>query len=66
MKVIGFDYDAVWEADRRFERQLIEQFAEVEEGRVFDSLVRRECVPGSDVEVLILLRDPPLPFHERL
>ncbi|MCS7309913.1 MAG: hypothetical protein NZ741_06790 [Armatimonadetes bacterium] len=56
MKVIGFDCDAVWEADRRFARELIEQFAEVEEGCVFDSLVRRERVPGSDGDALILPR----------
>ncbi|MGC8784715.1 MAG: nucleotidyltransferase domain-containing protein [Armatimonadota bacterium] len=66
MKVTWFDYSAVWEAVKRFAQELVEQFEEVEEVRVFGSLVRRECVPGSDVDVLILLRDHPLPFHERI
>lgn len=66
VKVTWFDYSAVWEAVRRFARELVEQFGEVEEVRVFGSLVRGECVPGSDADLLILLRDHPLPFHERI
>lgn len=66
VKVTWFDYDAVWEAVRRFAQELVEQFEEVEEVRVFDSPVRRECVPGSDVDVLVLLREHPLSFHERI
>lgn len=66
VKVTWFDEDAVWEAARRFAQELIKRFEEVQEVRVFGSLVRRECVPGSDVDLLILLRDHPLPFHQRL
>lgn len=66
VKVTWFDYDAVWDAVRRFAQELVEQFEEVEEVRVFGSLVRRECVPGSDVDILIILRDHPLPFRERI
>lgn len=58
--------DAVWDAARRFAQELIERLDEVQEVRVFGSLVPRECVPGSDVDLLILLRDHPLPFHQRL
>lgn len=66
VKVTWFDYSAVWEAVRRFTQELVQQFGEVEEVRVFGSLVRRECVPGSDVDILILLREYHLPFHERI
>lgn len=66
VKVTWFDYDAVWDAVRRFAQELLEQFEEVEEVRVFGSLVRRECVPGSDVDIIVVLRDHPLPFHERI
>lgn len=66
VKVTWFDYDAVWEAVRRFAQELVDRCEEVEEVRVFGSLVRRECVPGSDVDILVILRDHPLPFHKRI
>lgn len=66
VRVTWFDYDAAWDAVRRFAQELGERFEEVEEVRVFGSLVRRKCVPGSDVDILIILRDHPLPFHERI
>jgi predicted nucleotidyltransferase len=66
VKVTWFDYTAVWAEVNRFAQELLQQFSEVEEVRVFGSLVRRECVPGSDVDLLVVLRESSLPFHHRI
>jgi hypothetical protein len=66
VRVTWFDYAAVWAAVHGFAQELLQQCSEVEEVRVFGSLVRRECVPGSDVDLLIVLREYPMPFHERI
>jgi len=66
VKITWFDYEAVWTAVRCFAQELLQQFSEVEEVRVFGSLVRRECVPGSDVDLLLVLRESSEPFHHRI
>jgi len=66
VKVTWFDYTAVWAEVQRFAQELLQQFSEVEEVRVFGSLVRRECVPGSDVDLLLMLRESSEPFHHRI
>jgi predicted nucleotidyltransferase len=66
VKVTWFDYTAVWAEVNRFAQELLQQFSEVEEVRVFGSLVRRECVPGSDVDLLVVLRESSLPFDHRI
>ena len=66
IKITWFDGQGVWAALRRYARRLVREFGEVEELIVFGSLVRGESVPGSDVDVLLILRDHPLPFRERI
>lgn len=56
----------VWEELRVFVAQLRQQHPEIEKVLVFGSLVRGECVPGSDVDLLVVLRESTLPFLERI
>jgi hypothetical protein len=65
VKVTWFNYESVWTAVRQFAEELMLQ-DEVEEVIVFGSLVRRESVPGSDVDILIILRSSQLPFIDRI
>jgi len=65
VKVTYFDAQAVWAALRRAAQSLADEHPEVLRIAVFGSLVRGEAVPGSDVDLLIVLRDTDLPFIER-
>lgn len=56
----------VWDALRAFVQQVRTRHPEVERVIVFGSLVRNEAVPGSDVDLLLVLRESPLPFLDRL
>ena len=38
---------------------------EIERALLFGSLSRNDAVPGSDADVLLVLRESPLPFEER-
>lgn len=66
VKITWFDTQAVWTALRRFVCELARSHPEVEQVIVFGSFVRGQAVPGSDVDLLIVLNDSPLPFGERL
>lgn len=39
--------------------------AEIEQVVLFGSLSREDTVPGSDADILLVLRESSLPFHER-
>lgn len=41
------------------------QFPEVERVILFGSLSRGDAVPGSDADLLVILGDSDLPFHDR-
>lgn len=56
----------VWEELRAFVGQLRQRHPEIEKVLVFGSLVRGECVPGSDVDLLVVLRESSVPFLERI
>ena len=56
----------VWDALRAFVQQVRARHPEVERVIVFGSLVRNEAVPGSDVDLLLVLRESSLPFLDRL
>ena len=66
VSVTWFDKDAVWRAVEAHARALAVRFPEIEEIRVFGSLVRGTAVPGSDVDLLIVLGASDRPFLDRI
>ncbi|MBI2908589.1 MAG: nucleotidyltransferase domain-containing protein [Chloroflexi bacterium] len=66
VKITYFDKEGVWAATRDFAAELARAHPEVEEVVVFGSLVRGEAVPGSDVDLLVILRDSNVPFLDRM
>jgi len=66
VKISYFDKEAVWNSLRRFTGQLKKKHPEIERIILFGSLVRDDCVPGSDVDLLIVLSKSDKPFLERI
>ena len=66
VSVTWFDNDAVWRAVEAHARALAVRFPEIEEIRVFGSLVKGTAVPGSDVDLLIVLAASDRPFLDRI
>lgn len=65
-KVTYFDKERVWQALRHLAPRLAERHPEIVRIAVFGSLARDEAVPGSDVDLLLILRECDLPFPQRL
>jgi predicted nucleotidyltransferase len=66
VEVEYFPSQRVWEELRVFVSTLRQQHPEIEKVLVFGSLVRGDCVPGSDVDLLVVLRESSAPFLERI
>jgi len=66
VSVTWFDKDAVWRAVEAHAGELPARRPEIEEIRVFGSLVKGTAVPGSDVDLLIILSASERPFPERI
>jgi predicted nucleotidyltransferase len=66
VSVTWFDRDAVWRAVEAHARVLAARRPEIEEIRVFGSLVKGTAVPGSDVDLLIVLGESDRPFLDRI
>jgi predicted nucleotidyltransferase len=66
VSVTWFDKDAVWRAVEAHASALAVRFPEIEEIRVFGSLVKGTAVPGSDVDLLIVLGESDRPFLDRI
>ncbi|MBI2304270.1 MAG: nucleotidyltransferase domain-containing protein [Chloroflexi bacterium] len=66
MKIRYFDYQMVWHSLRQWASEAALRHPEVEKIIAFGSLVRREAVPGSDVDVILIVEESPLPFRERI
>jgi predicted nucleotidyltransferase len=66
VKVTWFDRPAAWKAVRALAEDTARRHPEVDRVVVFGSLVRQETVPGSDVDVLILLSHSDQPFLSRI
>ena len=66
VSVTWFDKDEVWRAVEAHARALAARCPEIEEVRVFGSLVKDTAVPGSDVDLLIILSASDRPFLERI
>jgi predicted nucleotidyltransferase len=66
VKVTYFPRDEVWQALRRFARELPKRSPEVRRIIVFGSVARGDAVPGSDVDLLLVLSSSRRPFLERM
>ena len=66
VSVTWFDKGGVWRAVEAHARALTVRFPEIEEVRVFGSLVKGTAVPGSDVDLLIVLGASDRPFLDRI
>jgi predicted nucleotidyltransferase len=66
VSVTWFDKDAVWHAVEAHARALAVRCPEIEEISVFGSLVKGTAVPGSDVDLLIVLGASDRPFLDRI
>jgi len=64
-KITYFDKEAVWKALRELAPRLAQEHPEVIKVAVFGSLARDEAVPGSDVDLLLILRESSLPLPDR-
>jgi len=65
VEVTWLDRPAVLEATNKAVRQLASQRPEVLRVILFGSMARDEAVPGSDVDLLVVLADSDRPFLER-
>ncbi|MDI6841081.1 MAG: nucleotidyltransferase domain-containing protein [bacterium] len=66
VKIRYFDKEKVWQALKKFAVGLINKDCRIEKVIVFGSIVRGQCVPGSDVDLLIILDDSGKPFLKRI
>lgn len=66
VSVTWFDRDAVWRAVEAYARALAIRRPEIEEIWAFGSLVKGTTVPGSDVDLLIILGESDRPFLDRV
>jgi len=64
-KITYLDREAVWRALRSLVSRLAKDHPEVLKVAVFGSVARGEAVPGSDVDLLLVLASSDLPFTER-
>lgn len=66
VKITYYDRGRVAEALRQALRDLVTRNPEVEEVVLFGSFIRGNAVPGSDVDLLLLLRDSSKDFLDRI
>ena len=65
VRVWKIDRGAVLEQVKRWADELLRRVAEVEAVVLFGSMARGDATAHSDVDLLIVLRQSDLPFHER-
>jgi uncharacterized protein len=66
VKIRYLDKDEIWKSLRKSIKELRERYPEIEQVILFGSFARGEAVPGSDLDLLIILRESSLPFLERI
>jgi predicted nucleotidyltransferase len=66
VKVFWLDRATIVERLRQAAERLLEAHPEVEEVALFGSLARGDAVPGSDADVLVVLKETHQPFFERM
>jgi len=65
VKVFWLDRDLALKNLRESALRLVREKPEVEEVRLFGSLAEGRAVPGSDADILLVLRNEGSPFFER-
>ena len=66
VKIKYLDKSAIMNAITHLVEDLSQKYPEIEEIHLFGSLARDEAVPGSDVDILVVLADSDLPFRDRI
>jgi len=66
VKITYLDKPGIKKAITRLVDDLSQKHPEIEKVYLFGSFARDEAVPGSDVDILIVLTDSPLPFKDRI
>jgi len=65
VQVFWLNLDQVRTCLKKVVNRMVENRPEVEEVFLFGSLARGDAAPGSDADILVVLRESPLPFLER-
>ena len=66
VKIIYYNRELVAQAVREALKKLTQEHPELQEAILFGSFVRGDAVPGSDVDMLLILSDSTLTFLERI
>ena len=66
VKIRYLDKPGIKKAIERLAEELPQRHPEIEKIYLFGSFARDEAVPGSDVDILIVLTDSCLPFRDRI
>lgn len=66
VKVTYLDKPAIMKAIAALAEELPERHPEIEKICLFGSFARNEAVPGSDVDILVVLASSDLPFRDRM
>ncbi len=66
VRIRYFDKKLVEESLRGYLKEMEEKHPEVERVLLFGSFVRNECVPGSDIDLLVILSESEESFLERI
>lgn len=66
VKISYFNTEMVWNALRRFVAELAEKHEEIKQIFLFGSFARGDSVPGSDVDLLIVLSESDKSFLDRI
>ena len=66
VRIRYFDERLVEESLRRYLKEIEEKHPEVKRVLLFGSFVRDECVPGSDIDLLLILSASEETFMERI
>lgn len=66
VKIRYLDKPAIMKAVTLLVEDLSRKYPKIDEIRLFGSLARDEAVPGSDVDILIILTDSDLSFTDRI
>ena len=66
VKITYFDKQAVEEALRKYLSELDQKYPKIEKVILFGSFLQERSVPGSDLDLLLILRKSSLPFLERI
>lgn len=66
VKITYFPKSEVWAALKGYAQELPQQRPEVRRILVFGSVARGDAVPGSDVDLLVVVSDSTKPFLQRM